>query len=97
MAFSSFSVQNPDSLYNFSWLVPVIILTASKRRSMFEGVPEQLSQTMKVYSNCGNIKDLHIVSKAFLHSLYLKEHKHEIKRVNFLIILFICFSHLQLL
>ena len=65
----SFSVQNPDSLYNVSWLVPLtapkVIIMASKCRfsSMFESVPEQLSQTMSAWSNCGNIKDLYIVSK----------------------------------
>ena len=52
---------------------------------MFESVPEQLSQAMLAQSNCVNIKDLYIVSKAFLQSLYLKERKHEIKTVTFLI------------
>ena len=48
----SIYVQNPDSLYIFSWLVPLtdpaVILIASRYTfsGIFESVPEQLSQTV---------------------------------------------------
>ena len=63
---------------------------------MLDCVLVQLSQIISAYSKSGRIKDLYMISSAFLPSLYLKCRKQLMSTFTLLEMLLICSPHLQL-